>query len=108
MKNFSNVKAKKTNELKQFFGAYFHQDWNLDASDPDDVVRLFISDGYSMSELINLAEDIEKYAANKIDDAAAEEGLLRELGCYYIPNADGIGARAWLNHVAKLLRAACK
>lgn len=96
------------NDMKQFFGAYFHQDWNLDVSNPDEVIRLFIDDGHSTSELINLAEDIEKYAANKIDDAAAEEGLLKELGCYYIPNADGIGARAWLNHVAKLLRAACE
>ncbi|WP_194727473.1 contact-dependent growth inhibition system immunity protein [Noviherbaspirillum malthae] len=97
---------EKLNELKQFFGAYFHQDWNLDASAPDDVVRLFISDGYSNDELINLAKDIEKYAATKTDDAATEEGLLKELGCYYMPSADNVGAKAWLNHVATLLRSA--
>ena len=96
------------NEMKQFFGAYFHQDWNLDVSDPDDVIRLFIADGHSANELINLAEDIEIYAANKIENAAAEEGLLRELGCYYLPSADGILAKAWLKHVAELLRAACE
>lgn len=94
--------------MKQFFGAYFHQDWNLDASDPDDVIRLFIGDGHSTSELINLAEDIEKCAANQIDDAADQEGILKELGCYYMPNADGIGTRAWLDHVVKLLRATCE
>lgn len=63
-------------ELKQFFGAYFYQDWNLGVSDPDDVIRLFIGNGDSTSELMNLAEDIEKYAANKVDAAAAAGDFL--------------------------------
>lgn len=100
------MENEKMNELHQFFGAYFHQDWNLTASNPDEIVRLFIDDGYSFNEVINLAEKIEKYAATKSDDSGDEEGLLRELGCYYMPSADGIGTRSWLTHVAKLLRSA--
>lgn len=93
-------------KLKQFFGAYFHQDWRAEISDPDDVVHLFVRDRNSMHELRHLAEEIEQYADEKKDDAFAEEGLLRELGCYYMPSADGVGARSWLQHVAKLLRSA--
>lgn len=93
-------------KMMQFFGAYFHQDWRADLLDPDDTVRLFVSDGFSKNELKHLVESIEKYAATKESDAAAEEGLFRELGCYYIPSADGIGARAWLQHVARLISSA--
>jgi hypothetical protein len=104
MTNFNTMKNEKINELKQFFGAYFHQDWTLDASDPNDIVRLFMSDGCTTNELAHLANDMEHYAATKIDDATTEEGLFSELGCYYLPSADGVGAKAWLYHVAKLLR----
>lgn len=96
------------NNLKQFFGAYFHQDWTLEATDPDDVVRQFINDGYSENELIKLANEIETYAVAKGDDTVIEKNLLTELGCYYLPSADGLGARAWLYHVANLLRSASK
>ncbi|MFC7519101.1 contact-dependent growth inhibition system immunity protein [Herbaspirillum sp. GCM10030257] len=94
------------NNLRQFFGAYFHQDWTLDAMDPDDIVRLFINDGFCVNELMNLANHIEMYAAAMTDDTVTEENLLIELGCYYLPSADCLGARAWLYHVANLLRSA--
>ena len=104
MKNCNNITNQKLNELKQFFGAYYHQDWALDASDPDDVIRLFISDENSTSKLLNLANNLEWYVATKDNDATTEKELLSELGCYYIPSADGIGSREWLYHLARLLR----
>lgn len=108
MKNCNKITNQKLNELKQFFGAYYHQDWTLDASDPDDVVHLFIRDENSTSKLLNLANNLEQYVAAKEDEATTEKELLSELGCYYVPSADGIGAQEWLYHVARLLRSAAE
>lgn len=106
MKNLNFIAKDRWEELHQFFGAYFHQDWTLEADSPDEVVRIFINDGFCRSELMNLATDVETYADSKLNDAAAEEGLMSELGCYYLPSADNTGAKAWLCHVATLLRSA--
>ena len=104
MKNLYQIAHYDLNELRQFFGAYFHQDWIVVASDPDEVIHLFKNDGFSHNDLINLANNVEIYATSKANDAAAEEGIFSELGCYYIPSVDGVGAKTWLFHVAKLLR----
>lgn len=104
MKNSNFILSDKMNELLQFFSAYFHQDWNLEAAHPDEVVHAFMKAAISRNNLINLASNIEIYADSKPDDDAAEIGLFNELGCYYLPSADGIGAKAWLYHVASLLR----
>ena len=106
MKNLSFIPNHKLNELHQFFGAYFHQDWTLEAVSPDEIVHIFLNDGFCRNELLNLAADVETYADSKPNDAVTEEGLLNELGCYYLPSVNGIGAKAWLYHVAKLLRSA--
>lgn len=106
MKNVHQIAGYNLKELRQFFGAYFHQDWTVEVSDPDEVVHLFMNDGFSHTELLNMATNVETYAGSKADDAAVEEGIFNELGCYYLPSADGIGAKAWLYHIAKLLRSA--
>ena len=95
--------SKELEVLRQFFGAYFHQDWMMDAPEPDHVVQLFIDDQRTSDEPTMLARLIEKYAASVVDDAVLERGLLTELGCYYMPSADGVAARVWLRHIANLL-----
>jgi hypothetical protein len=99
----NTMKSNEIAELHQFLGAYFHQDWAADGSEPDDMVHLFINDGHSLDELMRVVHQISNYIEHKGNDVAIEEGLLSELGCYYRPSADGIGAAAWLRHVARLL-----
>ena len=41
--------------------------------------------------------------ARSYNDSELEEKLFSELGCYYVPGADGITARAWLQSVAAQL-----
>lgn len=98
--------SKETEALRQFFGAYFHQDWMEDAPDPDHVVQLFIDDQGTSEDLTRLARLIEKYAADDVDDAVLERRLLNELWCYYSPRADGVAVRDWLHHIANLLLSA--
>jgi hypothetical protein len=99
---------KEQDALRQFFGAYFHEDWPMDAGGPDEVVASFLREGRSAEELSRLAQMIDAYAAMASDDAALERALFTDLWCYYIPSADGVGARAWLRHVANLIRAAAQ
>jgi hypothetical protein len=98
------MKENVPNELKQFFGAYFHEDWPHDAATSDEVIAGFISEGRSPEELSRLADMIDAYVIAAPTDEALEEGLFAELGCYYVPSADGLRVDAWLRHVANRLR----
>lgn len=90
-------------ELKSFFSGYFHEDWEMDVSDPDEVVSQFLRSEPGSNEIDRIVDQIGRYVGTGRDDAAIERGLLEELGCYYMPSADGMSARDWLKHVAALL-----
>jgi hypothetical protein len=91
-----------------FFAAYFHQDWHLDDRQPDDVVARFLATmrADESNELAKLADDLDAFAARFAVDAELEGALYRELGCFYLPSADGVSAREWLKHITTRIRAA--
>ena len=95
--------ADNFDQLKDFCSSYFHEDWVLDAEDSDQAVSSFLSVGWSADELRKLSEQILRFADRYSNDAALEQGLLSELGCYYLPSADNTSAREWLQHVAATL-----
>jgi len=84
--------------LSEFFGAYFHQDWMLDSDDPDTIIAGYLR---TVSEQVRrrVAAAIREYAARYCDDKELEERLFSDLGCEYLPSADGQSARSWLAHV---------
>lgn len=108
MENYYGVPDTMTahdlSELKLFLSGYFHEDWELDASEPDEVVSQFLSSNPSAIKIDQIVTQIYYYLGERKDDAAVERGLLEELGCYYLPSADGIGACDWLRHMIDLLR----
>jgi hypothetical protein len=89
--------------LKDFFAAYFHQDWDCDADTPRQVVDDYLRVGWPKKHLDTLSMAIRRYADSHANDAELEEKLLSELGCYYLPSADGISAREWLQMIADQL-----
>ena len=93
-------------ELRQFFAGYFHEDWPVDAATPDNVISSFISEAHPPGELVRLADFIDAFARGASDDHALEQAIFTELGCYYVPSADGLSAKDWLRHVSSRLRAA--
>jgi hypothetical protein len=101
---FHTMKNDDSEVLRQFFGAYFHQDWSLDAPDADGIVQLFISHHRCKEELSRLALLIDAYASSEGDEAKLERALRTDLWCEYQPSVEGIGAREWLAHVSSLLR----
>lgn len=91
-------------ELKSFFSGYFHEDWEADSSEPDDVISEFLRSKPGSSEIDRIVDQIDLYLSSGRADAATERGLFEEFGCYYLPSADGISVRNWLKHVAALLK----
>jgi len=96
------MKKDASNELWQFFAAYFHQDFSCLASTPDEVLDDYLP-ASSRSERVRLADLVEAFAAER-DDETLKRDLFSELSCYYDPEADGQSARSWMRHVAQRLR----
>lgn len=101
------MNAKDFSMLRNFCSSYFHEDWGLEADDPDQVMSSYLEEGWDSAELRELAGQILQFAKSYTTDAALEEALLSELGCYYKPSADNISSREWLEQIAlRLLEAA--
>ncbi len=92
----------RAQRLKSFFSANFHQDWMLDAAQPGEVVERYRASA-NPGEAVQLADDIKAYVAGCADDADLCGRLFQELGCYYDPRADGMGARDWMLQLAEAL-----
>jgi len=88
--------------LRQFFGAYFHQDWECDASDTKSVVSEYMKTATARENRL-LAEAALQYSAEFNNDGDLEESLFTDLGCYYLPSGDGLSAKPWLQDVANQL-----
>ena len=83
-------------DLSNFIAVRFHQDWDLDAADADEVVAQFFADRPDPLYLRALAAQIRRFINEYGDDAGIEAALEETLWCSYEPSADGRPARAWL------------
>lgn len=91
--------------LTNFFSAYFHEDWQIEAESPDAVVRAYAKVA-TAGHLRALSVAILNYIELFETDERLEESLSSELGSYYLPSFDRHSAKVWLRHVASLLREA--
>lgn len=84
--------------LRGFFGGYLHEDWDLDAEQPTDLVGEYITGAGLHAGFEMLGEIQVILADNPSEDDLAQ--LLEHLGSLYIPlSADG-GVRRFLEEVA--------
>jgi CdiI immunity protein len=98
------MKASNFSELKSFLSGYFHEDWELDGCEPDEIIFLFMKSQPSSVEVDLIVSQIGRFLDAGKYEASIERRLLEELGCYYMPSADDIDAHEWLEHVAELLK----
>ena len=90
--------------VRQFFGGYFHEDWGLDAPNRRELVALYMNQsGMTPEQLHSLSKAIGKYGERYPDDHELSDRLYRELGCCYMPSADGLSAHQWLETIARQL-----
>ena len=90
--------------LKQFFAAYFHQDWDCDSETPAAVVALYMSHS-TMDEIDRLKGAILRLMACDCDDAELEESLYRDFGCFFLPSGAGLNVKEWLQSIVTILSA---
>lgn len=100
------MKTEEIERLRQFFGAYFHQDWRLDARDEDGIVDRFVADASDKATLTSLAALIDAFRESQPDEVQLERALHIELWCEFVLNEAGISTSAWLRHVSARLRKA--
>jgi hypothetical protein len=84
--------------LMQLFGGYFHQDWVDEFSTPDDAIAAFKA-GASPESVYSIREELNRMLLLVRHDLEDQQVLIRELGCYYDPTADGIPIADWLEEV---------
>lgn len=97
------MKHSERTDLQSFLGGYFHEDWLLESDGPDDAIARFLAGEPGAALRERIVAQIDEYLATKAA-ADIEESLLKDLGCYYLPSADGMSAGAWLEHVANRLK----
>jgi hypothetical protein len=93
--------------LFHFFGAYFHQDWALEATTPGEVIATFLQSS-TVEALSELSQAIVSFVAEHRDDRDLEEALFKQLGCYFSPRGVGLSTRTWLLSVAGTFASAAR
>lgn len=89
-------------QLMHLAQAYFHQDFDLEAATPLDVVRLFAS-GEPRASVDELKSDLESILDSTMTDREIRELWVVEYGASYDPLADGIGYRRWFCDILDIL-----
>ncbi|MDV3130184.1 contact-dependent growth inhibition system immunity protein [Mycobacterium sp. 21AC1] len=89
-------------DLYQFFGAYFHQDWDLEADDWEGIVDKYSASSTRTSQQLQaLATHLDKL----LDICPDSElpGVMMEMGGFYDPRPE-MTYTEWLGQVADRLR----
>ncbi len=90
-------------QLRQFLGAYFHQDWAVDCQGWEEVVDDFLADS-PRSAVIATAEEMRGLLATGVADADLDT-VLNRLDSNVTPSALDMGAAEWLAAVLRRLDA---
>lgn len=88
-------------DLYQFFAAYFHQDWDLEADDWQGVVDNYVNADSTAGPLRTLAQEIDDLRGARAEPDL-EHFLVRTVGVYYGPQP--LTYKEWLGQIADRLR----
>ncbi len=82
------------------YSAYFHQDWQLDDSSADDVVKR-----YMRSEPIDAVAGLRDELMDLLSRDHSEAELSADLGPFttYVPANDGLSVEQWIDRLIELL-----
>jgi hypothetical protein len=89
-------------ELDQFFGAYFHQDWDLEADDWEGVVDNYVKANPTADTLRKIAQEIDDMRTARSEPELAQF-LIRGVDVCYDPRPEA-PFKEWLGQVAARLR----
>lgn len=98
-----DVSSERFPELGQLFGAYLHQDYDIEHGSVEDAIRDYRDESSSQERDEALRQiDVLLDAFPNDDDLYA---ALRKLGFTFAPQRDGETATAWLRRARTLIAA---
>ena len=97
----------KLPNLDQFFGGYFHEDWNLEAKDASAAVSHYLNDAPDPTVLKTI-EELNQLLDMNLDEERLREIMIYDLSCCYDPEFYGISQTDWLRWIQTSLKQASK
>jgi hypothetical protein len=88
--------------LRRFFSDNFPESWVLSAVTADEVIERYRR--RAPNDAAAVANALLRFSNRHPGDEALVKALVFDFGCLYDPIEDWGSARAWLRHVARLLR----
>lgn len=101
-----NLSQNVRHRLAQFFGGYFHQDWDLDASSSAEVVQSFIQENHHNQTVMELSSALSELLREVVSESDLRAYVLNDLGSYHDPLDEGGSVRSWLTAIQSQLEAA--
>jgi hypothetical protein len=96
------IKDKFPN-LYQFFGGYFHEDWDLEAKDAEAVIHNYLND--EKPRIVKqVIDEISQLLEMNLDRSQLSDILADDLRCSYDPTFYGISDIEWLRWVQATLK----
>jgi len=89
-------------QLAHLAGAYFHQDYDLDAPTPAGIIGNFL-DGEEPGALQELTAEIRSILDSGMTESLLDDLWITTLHASYEPAKDGLTYRAWLKTVLNTL-----
>jgi len=88
--------------LAEFIGSYFHQDWTSDADSSLDVVRVYLLEWPRKEALLAFQELV--LLLGTTDETTLQEAV-ESMGCYFSPAAEGYASFTdWMQQVEHVMR----
>jgi len=90
-------------ELEEFIGCYFHQDWTMKAETDEDAVKLYLSQ-FHESLVDQCLAEIDAVVQMAMEGSDNIDALLDGLGCYYAYQNFGYTGLEWLKRLKSLIQ----
>ena len=90
------------NCIRYFISGYFHQDWDIYGSTDKDVIAYFVNKE-PLDQVNTLISELESLLELDMDNETADM-ILKESGCEYYFQADGLNAMDWFSRIEGLLK----
>ena len=94
---------EKLPNLEQFLSGYFHEDWKVQATDAETVIRLYLNDG-TTSIVPQVINEIDRLLQMNLSEEQLGDLLIYDLGCCYDPQFQGMSDVEWLRWVRTSLK----
>jgi hypothetical protein len=92
----------KPEELHDFFGAHFHQDWMTEHESAEEVITAFLTES-DIDFLRRVQQQLNLLLNEQKDEPNLREYLLKELSCYYCYWNEWDTGEHWLLHITSRL-----